>query len=116
MGNQLVHFEIPADDPDRARTFYQNLFDWKITKARNFDYWLIDTGEGPGVDGGLVKKLDKSQPLVNYVHVESLTKATERAKVLGADVLLERQEVPGRGAFAVIRDPDGNALGLWENA
>lgn len=114
MGNQVVHFEIPVNDVARARTFYQNVFDWNVSRAGEFDYWLIDTGEGAGVDGALAPKADPSQPVVNYVHVDSIADTVQKAELLGGNIVAERQEVPGRGAFCVIRDPEGNALGLWE--
>jgi predicted enzyme related to lactoylglutathione lyase len=32
MDHTIVHFEIPADDPERAARFYRDLFGWKIDK------------------------------------------------------------------------------------
>ena len=52
----VVHFEIPADDVERAQKFYGELFGWKIEKFTSpmpMDYWMIDDrrqsrGNGPG--------------------------------------------------------------------
>jgi hypothetical protein len=52
----IVWFGIPADNPERAKAFYSELFDWKINPVSE-DFWYIDTGgadESP--DGGLKKR------------------------------------------------------------
>lgn len=57
VANRVVHFEVYADDVERAIAFYQTVFGWKIEKVQWMDYWLITTGEGePGIDGGLNKR------------------------------------------------------------
>ena len=43
--SSIVHFEIPADDIQRAKTFYSNLFGWKIENMHGMDYMLIDTSQ-----------------------------------------------------------------------
>ena len=49
---KVIHFEIPADNPERAVNFYKKVFNWKIDKWEGpVDYWLVTAGEG--VDGGL---------------------------------------------------------------
>jgi predicted enzyme related to lactoylglutathione lyase len=56
---RVVHFEINADNPERAVKFYQNIFGWKVNKwVGPMDYWLISTGdkEQPGIDGAIMKK------------------------------------------------------------
>jgi predicted enzyme related to lactoylglutathione lyase len=52
---RVVHFEIAANDPDKAAAFYQEVFGWKITKWEGpQEYWLVETGEEgePGINGG----------------------------------------------------------------
>src|SRR4051794_14052397 len=51
-----VHFEIHATDPERAITFYRTVFDWSFERWGTNPYWLISTGDGPGIDGGLVPR------------------------------------------------------------
>ena len=56
---RVVHFEIHADDPERAISFYNSVFDWEFQKWEGqWDYWMIITGtEGtPGINGGLIKR------------------------------------------------------------
>lgn len=42
MDKTIVHFEIPADDVETLKTFYEGAFGWKITHTP-MDYWLIET-------------------------------------------------------------------------
>ena len=54
--SRVVHFEIHAENPERALEFYGGLFGWKFTKWDGpMEYWLIGTGEGTGVNGGLLR-------------------------------------------------------------
>ena len=60
-----VHFDITADDPDRAVAFYEKVFGWKLThwEGGPMDYWLIETGDAqPGIDGGLSRRADGDAP------------------------------------------------------
>ena len=55
---RVTHFEIPADDPERAADFYRKVFGWEIKKWDGpVDYWLVTTGSAdePGIDGGIAK-------------------------------------------------------------
>jgi uncharacterized protein len=53
---RVVHFEIHANDPDAAAKFYSAVFGWNVTKwERPVGYWLVSTGEGRGIDGGIVR-------------------------------------------------------------
>ena len=70
-----VHFEIPADNPERAIEFYSSIFGWKFNKwAGPMEYWLITTGEPaePGINGGLMRRRDPNQPCVNTITVASV--------------------------------------------
>jgi predicted enzyme related to lactoylglutathione lyase len=72
----IVWFEIPADNIERARKFYGGLFGWKIVQLPGVpDYWHIDTGGGDDTpDGGMELRKHSTQPITNYVSVESTKK------------------------------------------
>jgi predicted enzyme related to lactoylglutathione lyase len=55
---RIVHFEIHAENPERAVKFYSEVFGWSFQKWDVAEYWLIKTGSPnqPGVDGGLVRR------------------------------------------------------------
>ena len=121
----IVHFEIPASDPEKLSQFYTQLFGWKIEKT-DMDgqpYYSVSTvptdGQGmpnvPGaINGGLAPRMMPNQPVTNYVQVESVDQYAEKAKGLGAQVQMGKTPVPGMGYFAILTDPDGNPVGLWQ--
>jgi uncharacterized protein len=117
----VVHFEIPADDVERARKFYGELFGWKIEKFTSpmpMDYWMVQTGVKPGemgLDGGMLKRQQPDQRITVYVDVPSVDEYMDRVKKLGGQVCVPKTAVPGMGFFAVCLDQENNGFGLWEN-
>jgi len=112
----IVWFEIPADDPARAKKFYSSLFGWKIKKFRGVaDYWHIDTG-GPDAspDGGLLTRKYPQQPITNYLFVPSIDKAAAKVEKLGGTICKTKTAVPQMGYFVICRDTEGNEFALWE--
>jgi len=116
----VVHFEIPAEDVERARKFYGDLFGWKIEKITDptpMDYWMVMTGkeEGQmGIDGGMMKRQDPRQQTIIYIEVPSVDEYVDKVKGLGGNVVVPKMAVPGMGYFAVCLDPENNGFGLWE--
>ncbi len=137
MDHTIVHFEIPADQPERAVQFYRELFGWDIQRyegspediegmadyrPENFEYWMVRTvptnEQGmptrPGVNGGLMRRAMPGQGPVNYVSVENVDQFVAKAERLGARVLMGKSPVPRMGWFAQLTDPEGNVFAIWE--
>jgi predicted enzyme related to lactoylglutathione lyase len=112
----IIWFEIPADNPERAKKFYGSLFGWKIEAFPGMgDYWHIDTGGGDDTpDGGLMKRKQPGQPITNYINVASVTKFMAKVAKLGGKVCLPKTAVPTMGYFAVCQDTENNTFALWE--
>ena len=112
----LVWFEIPADNVERAKTFYGALFGWKIERFPGMtDYWHIDTGGSDDTpDGGLMARKHAQQPITNYVNVESVTTFAAKIEKLGGKVCMPRTAVPNMGYFAICRDTENNEFAIWE--
>jgi predicted enzyme related to lactoylglutathione lyase len=121
----IVHFEIPADDVEKLRKFYSELFGWKITHTPMgpIDYWLIETvpiddkGEPirPGVNGGMYKRETPNEVPVNYIGIEDIDESIAKLEALGGAIVQGKQEVPGVGYIAVGRDPEGNAVAMIQS-
>ena len=114
---RVVHFEIPADDPDRVVDFYEKTFGWKIQKWDGpVDYWLVTTGEGgePGIDGAIMKRREFAQATVNTINVPSADEFIDKVVANGGEVAVPRMSVPGIGYMAYLRDPEGNLFGIME--
>ena len=117
--NRIVHFEIPANEPEKLTQFYADVFGWTFQKPRmpGPEYWLCSTGkDGPGIDGAIMQRQHPQQPWTNYVSVPSIDATIAEATKRGAQVALPKTAIPGMGAYAAIVDPQGNICGLWETA
>ncbi len=114
--SSIVWFEIPADNIERARKFYVELFGWKIEKFPGVDdYWHIDTGGADDTpDGGLLARAQPGQPITNYISVESVTESMARVEKLGGKVCTPKTAVPQMGYFSICQDPENNTFALWE--
>ena len=117
MKHPVIHFEIAANDPERLKRFYKELFGWKIEGSAEMpEYQMIITAEEgePGINGGLMSKQMPQQCNLNYVSVESIETYAEKLKELGGQVVVPKMAVPKMGYFAVGLDPEGNPVGLWQ--
>jgi len=113
----IVHFDVPAEDIERAKKFYSVLFGWKFESFPDMQYNLITTTNvdgTPGVGGGMGKRMEPSQRMINYFGVSSIDAAMKQVKSLGGKVLTEKMAVPGMGFLASCKDTEGNMFGLWE--
>jgi predicted enzyme related to lactoylglutathione lyase len=114
MGRPVTHFEIGVRDLGRASGFYEDLFDWEVDEERTPGYRLVRTAEG-SLGGGLLQVREDMPPYVMiYVGVTDLRATLEKAEELGAKVVMDPMPVPGVGSFAVFQDPDGEAVGIFE--
>jgi predicted enzyme related to lactoylglutathione lyase len=115
--NRPVHFEIPANEPEKLAKFYTDVFGWKFQKAPipGMEYWLCDTGsDGAGINGAIMPRQKPEHPVTNYVFVASIDATIEKATKAGAKVALAKMPIQGVGAVACLIDPQGNMCGLWE--
>ncbi len=113
----IVWFEIPADNVERAKKFYGELFGWKIEKFPGpMEYWHIDTGGGNDTpDGGLLKRQNPGhQGITIYIGVASVDQFVAKVQKLGGKICMPKTAVPQMGYFAVCQDADNNTFGLWE--
>jgi uncharacterized protein len=128
LDRTIIHFEIPANNPEKLSEFYKNLFGWKVKKVpmgEMGDYWMFETREGTannmekamstaGTNGGMMKKMDADQRPVNYIMVESVDEFSKKIKALGGKILIPKTPIPNMGFFAVGTDPEGNHIGIFE--
>jgi len=113
--NRVVHFEINADQPERAAQFYSRVFGWKIQKWDGpVDYWLASTGEGPGIDGAIKWRSEPTLSIVNTIQVPSVEEFISRVEECGGKVLTPRMTIPGVGYHSYCRDTEGNIFGIMQ--
>ena len=127
MKNPITHFEIPADNVERAKKFYEKIFDWKIEKyEKDSDYWFVMTtyvGEDewtpkePGaINGGLVKRDTPNEPFLTYITVDSIEKTCKTIEKNGGKIMIPKTKMGEWGWWATFKDTEGNTFGLYEEA
>ena len=116
---RVVHFEIMADDPDRAVKFFEKVFGWEINKWDNqaVDYWLIKTGEEgePGIDGAISRRPDPNSRVTNTIDVPDVDEYAKKVEAAGGKIITEKMSIPGVGYFYYFLDTEGNTHGIIQN-
>jgi uncharacterized protein len=112
-----IHFELSADDPNRAIAFYEKALGWKFQRYGDMDYWLAQTGDEsePGIHGALQPRREGWPALVETVGVTSLEDSVAAVEANGGRVIERRMVVPGVGYLAYCYDTEGNAFGMMQN-
>jgi predicted enzyme related to lactoylglutathione lyase len=124
VDNTIVHFDIPAENPEKLKNFYSKLFRWRIYKFPGpTEYWMIETvpvdekgaPARPGVNGGMFKKEQPELKPVNYILVDDIDESMQKVKDLGGTITRPKQQVPNVGWIAHAIDPEGNAFAIMQS-
>jgi predicted enzyme related to lactoylglutathione lyase len=124
MSGRVVHFEVPFDDGDRARKFYAETFEWQLNEMPEMNYTLVTTGpsaDGPPsepgfINGGMMQRDAPFGAPVIVIDVEDIDMTLETVERLGGTTVTAKQSVGDMGYAAYFKDPEGNLIGLWQNA
>ena len=125
MSGRVVHFEIPFDDGDRARSFYQSAFGWDIQHLPDMGYTMVSTGptsqeQGPTepgyIGGGMMRRVDFAQGPIITVDVDDIDRALAKVEELGGKTVRPKLAVGQMGFAAYFKDSEGNLMGLWQTA
>jgi len=125
MSGRVVHFEVPYDDAERARSFYRDVFDWQIQPMPEMQYNMVSTGptsdqgmpSEPGfIGGGMMQRESPVKWPVITLQVDDIDKAIASVKEHGGKAVGKKMAVGDMGFAAYFKDTEGNVLGLWQNA
>ena len=125
----IVHFQIPSNDIERSKKFYNDLFGWKFDKfpsppgsdamPEGMEYWLISTVDDKGskaLGGGMMKRQSpQQQGITNYFDVKSVQEYSAKVEKLGGKVISPKQSLPGISYIAVCTDTENNTFGIFES-
>jgi predicted enzyme related to lactoylglutathione lyase len=124
---KVVHFEIPADDLGRAKTFYGKVFGWQIDSMEMpgggeytgltttpVDEKTMTPTEPGAINGGMMQRDETTPSPVITIDVEDITAALAEIEAAGGTTVQPRTAIPGMGAFGYFKDSEGNVMGLWE--
>lgn len=115
--------ELLTTDVEACETFYREIFGWKVTADEMPDmgkYWLFHRGEK--VECGMMPLPEQAQQggapshWLPYVAVADMAASVGKAAEMGAAVHCQPTDIPNMGTFAVIADPQGAVLSLWQKA
>lgn len=119
-----IHFEIHADNPERAAKFYEQLFGWSITKwSGPIEYWIVVTGpeSAPGINGGMVRRngaapaeMAAVNGYVCTIGVANVDDLVSRIPAAGGQIAVPKMPVPGIGWLAYGKDTEGNIFGILQ--
>lgn len=112
---RVIYFDVSADDPERAITFYRKVFGWEITPWEGpLEYWRIKTGNlpEPGIDGGLARREKPGQFITPFLEVASVDDFMARIAAAGGSVIQPKTAIPGVGYMAACKDTEDNSFGL----
>ncbi|HEX5145512.1 MAG TPA: VOC family protein [Conexibacter sp.] len=119
---RVVHFEIHADDPERAAAFYRGVFGWQIAKWDGAaEYWLVTTGDPGerGIDGAILRRPVPvagmgANAFVCTAQVDDVSATLAQALASGGELAMAEMDVPGVGRLAYARDTEGNVFGMLQ--
>ncbi len=109
MAGKLVHFEIPAADTARARSFYNGLFGWDYEAWEGpMEYHTISNTSDPG---GAVYPRQRDENIRIWFGTGDLDADIARVRELGGEAT-DREQIPGVGWFTICKDTEGNEFGI----
>ena len=120
----IVYFQIPSDDIERSKEFYNQLFGWKIDKfpesntPEGMENWTVTTTDDKGnkaLGGGMSKRQMPQQQITNFIDVKSVGEYSSKVEKLGGKVVVPKTAVPGMGYYAVCVEYIKQQLGIVES-
>ena len=123
--SRVVHFDVEAEDPERAMTFYKSVFEWEFEQWDGpVEYWLVSTGpeSEPGIDGGLARREgpapDADTPASTYtctIDVADVEATVDAVTEAGGRIVSGVDTIPDVGRLAYCLDTEGNRFGVMES-
>lgn len=119
MSSRVIHFEIPASNPEALVKFFQDTFGWRIEKWEGGPpYWLCKTSEGNeiGIDGAIMPRENDHHHVQNTISVSNIEESRKIIAANGGIITSEIMDIPNIGKFCYFKDPDGNTHGIIQTA
>lgn len=115
---RVVHFEITAEDPDRAAEFYRKAFGWEVSDWGGPDRYLLATTGAPdkaGINGAITKRQEHLQGVINTIEVDKWETGAKAVVDAGGELITEKSAIPGIGYVAYCLDTEGNVFAMLES-
>jgi len=110
---KICYLEIPATDVEVSSAFYAKLFGWKL-RTRGDGARAFDDSTGAVSGSWVVGRAPAREPgMLPYVMVEDIDRTLQQAREIGGEIVTPRTALGPGDAFATLRDPAGNLLGIY---
>jgi predicted enzyme related to lactoylglutathione lyase len=110
----VVHLELHTGDLPGASAFYEQLCGWPSERIDTQSGSYLALGLGRAVDGGIVECATRRPLWLPYVEVDRIDEVTDRARRLGASVLLGPREGPA-GWRSIVATSEGGEIAFWQS-
>lgn len=118
MSNPVFHFEIPVNDMDRAKTFYEGVFGYRLIRQEvdGYDMAFFPRADSAAGASGALAKGDVYKPskegAIIYFDVPDIDEVLRNAKQRGSKILYEKKDIGEAGFVAEFEDSEGNRVAL----
>lgn len=115
---RVVHFEIVADDAERIKKFYEDVFKWKVEKWEGpMDYWFLTTGDESetGIDGAFGMRQAPEDSVVNTIDVDDIDAYSKKVEESGGEIVRPKTTIDGVGHLVYFKDTEGNLWGMMQS-
>jgi len=113
----ICHLDIPCEDTERAKLFFEKTFGWTIITTHLPGYYLFQTNDKEfPLAGGVYKETEKSNRFGHphlYLDCPDIEEELKSIKSHGGEVVKEKYPIPGVGFSASFKDTEGNHWALW---
>lgn len=114
MLNPLIaHIEIPSTDLDKSKDFFKKIFNWEF-KPFGTGYLIFNNHKGIMAGLRKVNVIAEGDSTVFHVNVNNIDEILKKADESGGSVKRNKTVIPAMGWYALINDPDGNTIGLYQ--
>jgi predicted enzyme related to lactoylglutathione lyase len=117
MAHNIAHFDVAADDVERARRFYERVFGWRFEAWGPPDFYLIQTGPAsdPGIHGSVSKRTNPvdGRGRIGFectISVDDLSAIKAAVVANGGKIVLDDHEIVGVGTLIRFEDTEGNVV------
>jgi uncharacterized protein len=113
MSDLIAHVEIPSTNLNRTTEFFMKLFNWDF-KPFGKGYLLYNTHQGLTVGLRKVEAVKSGDTTTFHINVKDIDGLLAKATGIGGQAFRDKTIIPAMGYYALIKDPDGNIIGLYQ--
>jgi len=123
--NPVVHFEVPFDDSERAKTFYHTVFGWQMMDIPEMNYIIARSAEtdeqhmlkeSGRINGGMLQRNDAVKSPIIVLDCKDLDAKLEEVVAAGGEVIVPKMTVGEMGWCAYVHDTEKNLIGVWQGS